>query len=412
MRASIYWNMIMIKVCSDFSGIGAFDCALKRLGIPHRNLYGCDIDKFVKKAYHINHEPENWYTNVYHRPIPTEPVDIYMTSPPCQAFSIAGKRQGEKDDRGVLFWNSLDFIRNNKPKTFIFENVKGLMSVENGAVFKTWIDHLGGGFVNGVDNTLLASPDAVPYDIWHFVLNSKNFGIAQSRERVFIVGIRQDLNANFVVPKATDTTKRLRDFLQPTEQVNKKYFLSDCRLKGLEKAQKFNNDNNFCFKFNPKTENDISNVILARNPNTSVDGPFIDVSNERKEYLKHLIVDIIKNPIPEWEQHTGNTWDNMTDADIEIWIENAENYIMENDLIICCGGGGLQPKTYEAGQIRKITPLECWRLQGFTDTEFNNVASIPMSDTQLYKQAGNSITVNVLAEIIKGILPTLEKKKT
>ena len=80
----------MLSVCSDFSGIGSFDAALKRLEVKSNNLFACDIDKHVEKSYHANNKPNAWFTDVYERPIPPEPVDIYMTSPPCQTFSVAG----------------------------------------------------------------------------------------------------------------------------------------------------------------------------------------------------------------------------------------------------------------------------------------------------------------------------------
>jgi len=131
----------MIKVGSDFSGVGAFDFALKRLEIKYQNVFACDIDKYAKISYEANHSADNFYENVYNRPIPCESLDIYMTSPPCQAFSMAGNRQGEQDSRGVLFYNSVEFIRQNKPKVFIFENVKGLLSADKGKIFKKWIDH-------------------------------------------------------------------------------------------------------------------------------------------------------------------------------------------------------------------------------------------------------------------------------
>jgi len=114
----------MIKVGSDFSGVGAFNQALIRLGIEYKELFACDMDKYARQTFIHNYgEPEYYPTNVYDREIPSESLDIYMTSPPCQAFSLAGKRLGKDDKRGILFFNSYEFIEKNKPRYFIFENV-------------------------------------------------------------------------------------------------------------------------------------------------------------------------------------------------------------------------------------------------------------------------------------------------
>ena len=116
----------MIKVGSDFSGVGAFNQALIRLGIEYKEVFACDMDKYARQTFIHNYgEPEYYPTDVYEREIPKESLDIYMTSPPCQAFSLAGKRLGKDDKRGILFFNSYEFIQQNKPRYFIFENVKG-----------------------------------------------------------------------------------------------------------------------------------------------------------------------------------------------------------------------------------------------------------------------------------------------
>ena len=141
----------MIKVGSDFSGVGAFNQALNRLGIDYKEVFACDMDKYARKTFIHNYgEPEYYPTNVYEREIPKESLDIYMTSPPCQAFSLAGKRLGKNDKRGILFFNSHEFIQVNKPRFFIFENVKGLLSDDGGKTFQEWVNMLGGKSVNGL----------------------------------------------------------------------------------------------------------------------------------------------------------------------------------------------------------------------------------------------------------------------
>ena len=260
----------MINVGSDFSGVGAFNQALDRLNINYKTVFACDWDKFARKTYVLNYgnsddivivnskehdfccdemirfiegkiilsklAEERFFIrcealarsfsfyyplNVYNRLIPENPLDIYMTSPPCQAFSLAGKRKGEKDKRGVLFYNSHEFIVKNKPRYFIFENVKGLKSDDSGKTFNRWLDYLGGKSVNG-NPVIFPLEDATHYHIYHKVLNAKHYGVPQNRERVFIIGIRDDADNNFNWPKPFHLTKRLKDVLET--DVDEKYY--------------------------------------------------------------------------------------------------------------------------------------------------------------------------------------------
>ena len=153
-----------------------------------------------------------------------------MTSPPCQAFSLAGNRKGEDDKRGVLFYNSHEFIVKNKPRYFIFENVKGLKSDAKGRTFQIWLDMLGGKSVNG-NPVIFPREDATPYHIYHKVLNAKHYGVPQNRERVFIIGIRDDADNDFHWPKETPLKKLLKNVLE--NEVDKKYYLSDKMLSFL-----------------------------------------------------------------------------------------------------------------------------------------------------------------------------------
>jgi len=233
--------MKTIKVGSDFSGVGAFNQALNRLGIKYNELFACDMDKYARQTFIENYgEPKYYPTNVYEREIPSESLDIYMTSPPCQTFSSIGNRLGKNDNRGILFFNSHEFIKLNNPRYFIFENVKGLLSDNNGNTFNEWINYLGGKSVNGLP-VLFPNENALPYHLYWKVLNAKNFNVPQGRERVFIIGIRDDKNNNFSFPKEQITDKLLIDLLD--KSVDKKYFLSKKmgeKKKGIE--NRFGND--------------------------------------------------------------------------------------------------------------------------------------------------------------------------
>ncbi len=242
----------LIKIGGQFSGVGAFDYALKRLGIDFVNVYQAEWDKYARKTYLKNHSEPVYYVNDVHN-TPTEEItekygslDIAMFSPPCQAFSLAGKRKGEDDNRGVLFYNSHEFIQKNNPRYFIFENVKGLLSDDNGRTFQRWIDYLGGKSVNGTQ-TMFPEENSVPYHVYYQVLNAKDYGVPQNRERIFIIGIRDDTDNNFNFPKPFELKKRLKDVLE--ENVDEKYYLSDKMISFFTKHSEKHSEKGNGFKF-------------------------------------------------------------------------------------------------------------------------------------------------------------------
>ena len=358
----------MIKTGSDFSGVGAFDQALRKLGIDYQTVYACDWDKYSRQTYIENYgEPDYFPKDVYEREIPKESLDLYMTSPPCQAFSLAGKRKGEDDERGILFYNSHEFIQQNNPRYFIFENVRGLLSDANGVTFKVWLDMLGGKSVNG-NPVLFPNENSTPYHIYWQVLNAKHYGVPQNRERVFIIGIRDDADNTFRFPKTQHLTKKLKDVLE--DSVDDKYFLSKKMVKHLkhhDRSQK---------PITEKTE--IVNCITANYAKQSSDLQYFKINSVNKR-----VNDVVqlnkskesggKQPYQQNRMYDINGINPALNAGQSVW-----------------GGNIINTK-----QIRRLTPRECFRLMDFPDTFKWSV-----SDTQAYKQAGNSIVVNVLAEII------------
>jgi len=380
-----------INTGSDFSGVGAFDQALARLGVKQNKIFACDWDKYARQTYIKNYGMPLYYPNdVYDREIPKEPLGIYMTSPPCQAFSRSGKRLGEKDKRGVLFYNSHEFITINNPLSFVFENVPGLLSDDKGRTFKRWLDLLGGKSVNGND-VLFPHPESVPYHIYWWTANAKDFGIPQNRERVFIVGIRDDQENNFNFPKPVPLVKCLRDILEPN--VDPKYFLSEKAIKGLVKHTLEQRDKGNSFGVGFVNENDIANTIKQR---------YYKDGNECLLSFKYTYEEIINIGI---------------DPKVLGYSRDKKGKVVkrnQNDLFgtihTATGGGGntdqfvlldKEAKTFAdlVGTIRRVTPRECFRLMGFPDTFEWDV-----SDTQAYRQAGNSIVVDVLAEILRKLL--------
>lgn len=427
----------MIYVGSDFSGVGAFDQALMRLKIPYKTVFACDMDKYARQTYIHNYgEPEYYPENVYGREIPAKSLDIYMTSPPCQAFSLAGKRKGEDDDRGILFYNSHEFIQKNKPRYFIFENVKGLLSDSAGRTFNVWIEHLGGKSVNG-NPVIFPLDNSAPYHIYHRVLNAKNYGVPQNRERVFIIGIRDDVDNDFSFPKPLHLVKRLKDVLQP--EVDEKYFLSEKSINQLlknEGADHLQTDkiaNTLrCGGGGSVSKKHSFDVIAIGNTNPSgngMNGNVFDgngicptLTTNKGEGVKIAAIRG-RNPENASDRTIGAT----TEQRLEInhtGTSNTLTSVQKDNVVVQLNpsreSGGKQPykqnRIYDSEflspvldtecgrpnykidyRIRRLTPREAFRLMDFPDTF--DISKV--SDSQAYKQAGNSIVVNVLCEIIK-----------
>lgn len=209
----------MIKLLSLFSGIGAFEKALTNLGVQYEVVNYCEIDKYASKSYSAIHgipESKNLWdiTKVDVLNLPKD-IDLLTYGFPCQDISLAGKQKGMFNEDGTLtrsglFFKALDVIECVKPKIAIAENVKALTSKKFTEEFKIVLDSL----------------EKAGYNNYWQVLNAKDYGIPQNRERVFIVSIRKDIDHYmFEFPKPYSLEKRLKDFLEP--HVDEKYYLSD-----------------------------------------------------------------------------------------------------------------------------------------------------------------------------------------
>ncbi len=430
----------MLKVGSDFSGVGAFNQALIRLGIEYKEVFACDMDKYARETFIHNYgEPEYYPTNVYERDIPKDSLDIYMTSPPCQAFSLAGKRLGKEDKRGILFFNSYEFIQVNKPRYFIFENVKGLLSDDNGKTFSEWVNLLGGKSVNG-NSVIFPYEDSLPYHLHWKVLNAKKHGVPQNRERVFLIGIRDDKDNNFRFPVEEHLTKRLKDVLE--NDVDDKYFLSEKMIELLT--------------FEKKGSVEIANINKGGQKGivASSEGKYIGCLSatdyklpkliqvnsattkgcEEKINKKLMVGDYRTDEGFRWREDGNSpaimammrdTWKaNFTgqnppiikynDKRLNETIEKNElpsgqvkaidtyNKKIQDNAPTLTEPHHNTTRLWDGYKIRRLTPRECFRLMDFPDT-----FTWTVSDSQAYKQAGNSIVVNVLYKILKNL--NLEK---
>ena len=340
----------MIKLLSLFSGIGAFEKALTNLGIQYELVNYCEIDKYASKSYSAIHgvpESKNLWdvTKVDVLNLPKD-IDLLTYGFPCQDISLAGKQKGMFNEDGTLtrsglFFKALDIIESVKPKIAIAENVKALTSKKFTDEFKIVLDSL----------------EKAGYHNYWQVLNAKDYGIPQNRERVFIVSIRKDIDHYmFEFPKPYSLEKRLKDFLEP--YVDKKYYLSDeMQPRFILDDETFVND-----EIKPKL----------------VGGIGEKKSNSGTQYYQ------------------------------QDRIYDSKSIAMAHPANLTSGSYYYQVNTQPL-RIRKLTPKECFRLMGFSDEDFSKAEQVPTSNAQLYKQAGNSIVVNVLEEILKELFVN-EKK--
>ena len=315
----------MLKVATVCSGIGSPEVAIRNLGIKHEIVFGCEIDKYARQTYLANFNPnmmledmtkEDWKDKKYYS-------DLIVGGIPCQAFSLAGKRLGELDARGLLFYDFYRYVKNQQPKYFIIENVKGLLSMDKGNVFNNWKALLGQS-ENG-NMFLHTHEDSLMYNLHWKVLNTKNFGLPQNRERVFLIGIRNDLPNDFVFPKEISLELRLKDLLE--EEVDEKYYLSEKTTEYVKKRIGVYTD------INPN----IARTLCAQY-SQSINGSFV------KEECKYGF-------------YTCKNLGILCNS-----CESLENYeIVDDDKLE-------QVLECQNDRIRKLTVLECFRLQGFPDS--------------------------------------------
>lgn len=357
----------MFSIATGCSGIGSPEQAISELEEPHEIIFACELDNWARKTYLSNFTPKLMLTDMTKCDYvgPSYYADLFIAGIPCQSFSLAGKRLGELDKRGLLFYDFYRYVKNQQPKAFIIENVKGLLSDNNGITFQNWIQLLGQSMNTHLN--MFNHEDSLMYNLHFTTLNAKDYGLPQSRERVFIVGIRNDIPNSFRFPGPKRLNKRLIDVLESV--VDEKYYLSDKFIQYLL-------DNSDRTRIIDNSYH-VSPCILANQAKTGTDSVL----------LKEIILDKAIT-LPGFESSN------------RVYSEQglAPTLRAKQQGLILVGGNSKFPY-----RIRRYTPLECMRLQGYPDS-FNK----PCSDHQTYKQAGNSIPVHVMKAIIKNILPIIK----
>lgn len=365
-----------IRLATMFSGIGAIEYALKRLKISNEIVFASDNDKFVKESYYANYEidDEKWYNDV--KDIDGKKylnkIDLLVGGSPCQSFSMVGKRKGFEDTRGTLFYDFARVIKESQPKVFIYENVKGLTNHDKGNTFET----------------MKATFDELGYKYFYKTLNSKDYGVPQHRQRIFVVGFK-DKNVNFDFPKPIPLQNSMQDFLE--DYIESKYYLKEKGVKFVTSSKnrkkrytQINGDIAICQKANQQF-NWHGDFVFEDIENAEFNEFVFNVNQvEEKYYLSEKVAKYVL----ALGTKNFKTSDSKTDLEVarpllqsmhKMHRAGVDNYV-----------------THNKGRIRKLTPKECMRLMGFQD-DFKQV----VSDTQAYRQAGNSIVVDVLIAILK-----------
>ena len=404
--------MKKIKVATVFSGIGAIEHALKRMDVPHEIVFASDngdveidvdedeikkellnlksIDEkkdfidtlymkkkkknFVEETYRANYQINNNYFFQDVRFIDgydfRHKVDLLVGGSPCQSFSLVGRRGGFEDARGTLFYEFARLIEEIQPKVFIYENVKGVLSHDKGNTWKV------------MQNIF----SELGYD-WHYqILNSKNYGIPQNRERIFIVGfLNTEYGKSFDFPKPIDLKTTMSDFLE--SKVAEKYYLG---TKGIEfvtseknlnkKYTQINGEVSLCQKANQQFN---WHGDFRFEPIVSEEGKEIN----EKYFLSEKLVNYVMS---------SGTKKFYSKPEIDLEIARPLLSTMTK-----MHRAGVDNYVTTQGRIRKLTPRECLRLMGFCDSFI-----VPVSDTQIYRQSGNSIVVDVLIHLLESIIET------
>jgi DNA (cytosine-5)-methyltransferase 1 len=358
-----------IQVATLFSGIGAVEQAFIRLKINNNIVFACDNSPFVRQSYLTNYDidPDNYHSDIINLNAKKYKgkIDLLVGGSPCQSFSSVGKRMGLDDDRGNLVFEFIRIVKESSPKIFIFENVKGLLTVDKGNTFT---------------NVILPKFKKLGYSLFYETLNSKDFGIPQHRERLFVIGFKDKRLYKF--PKPLPLNLKVKDLL--LDNADEKYYLGE---KGINFVTSMKQQKMSSTQIN-------GDIALCQRANQQfnwhgdfITDPYMPVEN------KYFLSEAVKKYV--LSEGTKNFKSKpKTDLDVARPLLSSMGSMHR--------AGVDNYYTYKE-RIRKLSPRECLRLMGFPDN-----FKIVVSDTQMYKQAGNSMVVDVIMHLLKSLdLPKL-----
>lgn len=351
-----------MKIVSLFSGIGGFEVGINNSNLKGTVVFSSEIDNHATSSYLSNFKHNNLQGDITKIPETDVPDHHFLVGGfPCQAFSIAGKQEGFKDTRGTLFFDVARILKEKQPKYILLENVKNLVSHDNGNTFKVMISTL----------------NELGYTIDFTIINSEEAGLPQNRERTFILGILNGKTERIV----TDTRNKKIDILKST--LNYKGF-------NFFNTLVFNNDKNYIIN------------ILEENKD-----PKFLITNENVEKFLY-------NNIYTENKQTFSKIVKLFDLPREVWndLERQRRVYSIYGISPTILARSDTTKVYihsEIGNyIRKFTPRENFRIQGFDDKFIDNIAKT-VSITQQYKEAGNAVSPPVITGIVNHLIKFMEE---
>ena len=430
--ATVFWGLMMkeiknhMKFLDLFAGIGGFRLGMESAG--HECIGFCEIDKFARASYKAIHDTKGEIELHDITAVSDESirrigrVDIICGGFPCQTFSIAGNRRGFEDTRGSLFFEIARFASILRPKYLLLENVKGLLNHDGGATFET----------------ILGALDELGYNVEWQILNSKDFGVPQNRERVFVIGHLRGECTRRVFPLSKSCQQANSIKKQYSNTITTRYGNSQGAGAYIveSKSQKVRSIGNIHPSGNGMNGEVYESAGLAPTLTTNKgEGQKIAIpvltpdctdkrqngcrckSNEEPMFTlttqdKHGI--LIAGKLPGNHDQNSRVYDTNGLAPTLSTMQGGgqEPKIIQrgpgynqggaHDIAPTLTRNSYQENNYlsDGFRIRKLTPRECWRLQGFPDWAFDKAQEVN-SNSQLYKQAGNSVTVSVIAAIAK-----------
>ena len=354
-----------------FAGIGGFRSALEQLN-GFECVGHCEIDPYPNAVYNALYHTEGEYYCADAREIEPKEMpdfDLLCAGFPCQSFSVAGKRLGFEDTRGTLFFEVARVLRSKRPAFFLLENVPGLLSHDEGKTLET------------IYSTLIE----MGYSFEWCVHNSKFYGVPQERKRLYIVGYLRDECAGEIFPLEGSSSEALRQLI-PGPQGARVYDADGVACTQTSGSGGWGGKTGLYFidmSVNPKIT-DCARCITARQ-DRGVSNRVGESSGVLKEGPRAIL-----NPNKGKTRQNGRRYKEPEEAMFTITAQDRHGVIHE-------------------GRVRKLTPRECLRLQGFTDSQIDTIFSLGFADGRIYKMAGNCVTVPVVKEIGKKIKAVNEK---
>lgn len=346
----------MVRLLELFGGIGACSKAFERLGLEFTIADYVEINKFSVKSFNAVHgttfKPQDiteWDKDI--------PVDVIMHGSPCQDFSKAGLQAGGDENSGTrssLLYETVRIVAKLRPKVVIWENVRNVLSARHRKNFDRYIERM----------------KDLGYKSYYDILNAKDYGIPQNRERVFTVSIRSDLdNGSFFFPRKKPLQTCLKDYID--DEVDDKFYISK----------------EYAFSLLSSNFKQMRDLIMLP------DGCLSTLLSIDSNNCQHCVC---------IGRLTGEKYKKRFDSNRRVYSV----YGLASTLTTASGGGTEIKVLIDDLKIRKLTPKEYWRLMGFDDGDYEKAARVS-SKTRLYEQAGNSIVVNVLEEIISRLTVAL-----